>query len=161
MVPTAVILMLFWHRCADFLELGGQSGSKTAALRFCAVIAGVSLMIYALTLGFSDGAYPRIRRVGIVGFALATFIAELLFVLAYRPMHRPDTRVLWRWLLVLCVALPVFDIGSEIGKGSGIAGHAPDYIATWNAFIVASLFYLIVGRLWRRHGFTTERRIHP
>lgn len=161
MVPAAVILIVFWHRCALFLELSGVRGRGSASLKVIGVILGLSLMLYALTLGYSDSIYPAIRRAGMTGFAVGTFVAEIIFIVAYRPLQRRNTENMWRWLIVLCVALPLLDLMSEIVKWSGVNGNSPDHVATWNAFIAASVFYVIVGRIWRAHGFDAAYRVQP
>ena len=114
MLPTALILTLFWQRCSTFLELGGQSGARLVALRMLGIIAGLSLIIYALTLGFEENAYRQLRRAGIIGFALCTFAAEMLLIVSYRAMGIAETEKLWRWLVALCVALPLLSIAAEL-----------------------------------------------
>ena len=96
MLPTALILALFWQRCSTFLELGGQSGARLVALRMLGIIAGLSLIIYALTLGFEENAYRQLRRAGIIGFVLGTFVAEVLLIVSYRAMRIAETEKLWR-----------------------------------------------------------------
>ena len=159
LLPAAVILILFWHRCAMFLELHGDRAGRVTGLKILGVILGLSLMLYALTLGFEDGIYPRLRRIGMSGFAIGTFLAELVFIVGYRPRRRDDTMAHWRWLVLLCVALPVFDVISEIVKWAAVDGNSPDHVATWNAFVVASAYYLVAGSIWRRHGFVSDHRL--
>ena len=156
LLPAAVVLVLFWHRCAMFLELHGDSSARVLALKTVGAVLGLSLMLYALTLGFEDGAYPRLRRLGMSGFAIGTFVAQLIFIFAYKPLRRADTATLWRWLIVFCAALPLLDLLSEIVKWAGVDGNSPDHVATWNAFIAASAYYWTVGITWRRHGFASE-----
>ena len=159
LLPAAVALILFWHRCAMFLELNGDASARVPALKLVGVVLALSLVLYALTLGFEDGMYPRLRRIGMSGFAIGTFVAELLFIFAYKPLRRSDTSRIWMWLVVLCAALPTLDLVSEAIKWAGVEGNSPDHFATWNAFIVASAFYLLVGLTWRRHGFRSDSRI--
>ena len=159
LLPTAVILMLFWHRCAIFLELNNDTTARVPVLKMVGVLLGLSLMLYALTLGFEEGAYPRLRRIGMSGFAIGTFVAELLFIFGYKPLRRVDTAKIWLWLIVLCAALPILDLLSEVVKWAGVEGNSPDHVATWNAFVAASAYYLLVGITWRRHGFASDIRI--
>ncbi len=159
MLPTAVILVLFWHHCATFLELGGQTGRRLVALRGLGVIAALSLTVYALTLGFEGDMYRQLRRAGIIGFAVSTFSAEVMFVMAYRPMRITETEKLWRWLLLLCLALPLLDIVSELLKWAGTPRRATNNTVAWNAFVAASLYYAVVARIWWHHGFSGQFRI--
>ena len=159
MLPTALILAVFWQRCATFLELGGQSGTRLITLRALGVIAALSLTIYALTLGFEDNAYRQMRRIGIIGFALGTFFAEVSFIFLYRPMRTAETERPWRWLIVLCVALPLLSITAEAAKWAGAPKHGADNTVTWNAFVAASAYYAVAARVWWHHGFTGEFRL--
>lgn len=156
MLPTALVLVLFWWRCAAFLSLGGHSGARLAMLRILGVIVALSLVTYALTLGLEDDGYPQLRRAGIVGFALATFVAQVLLISCYRPMRIVATRSLLRWLIVLCWALPLLGIAAEVAKWAGVSRHAANNIVAWNAFVAASAYYAVVARIWRYHGFTAE-----
>ncbi len=160
MLPTAVILAMFWHHCATFLELGGYRGRRLAALRVLGVIAALSLTIYALTLGFEENVYRQLRRAGIIGFAVSTFAAEVMLIMAYRPMRIVETEKLWRWLVILCIALPAFDIVSELLKWAGTPRRATNNTVAWNAFVVSSLYYVVVARIWSHHGFGGQLRIN-
>jgi hypothetical protein len=156
MLPTAVILALFWHRCATLLQLLGHSGFRLVTLRVLGVIASVSVVTYAATLGFEDTPYRQLRRAGIIGFALSTFAAEVSWIFFYRPMRIAATENLWRWLIVLCIALPLLDIASEIAKWAGVPRRAANNTVAWNAFVVASAYYAVVARIWRQHGFSSQ-----
>ena len=156
MLPTALVLVLFWWRCAAFLTLGGQSGARLDMLRILGVIVALSLVIYAVTLGLEDDGYRQLRRAGINGFALSTLMAEVLLIFCYRPMRIVATQNLLRWLIVLCWALPLLGIAAEVAKWAGVSRHAANNIVAWNAFVVASAYYAVVARIWRHHGFTAE-----
>jgi hypothetical protein len=156
MLPSALIVALFWHRCVTFLRLGGQSGSRLVTLQVLGVIAALSLVIYAVTLGFEDNAYRQLRRAGIIGFALSTFTAEVSLIIFYRPMRIATTEKLWRWLIVLCVALPLLSITAEVAKFVGAPRHGANNTVAWNAFLVASAYYAVVARIWWQHGFSSQ-----
>ncbi len=156
MLPTAVILALFWHRCSTFLELGGQSGLRLITLRVLGVTAALSLIIYAVTLGFEGDVYRQLRRSGINGFALSTFLAQLLLVFSYRPMRIAATDKLWRWLIILCVALPLLSVASEVAKWAGAPRHGANNTVAGNACVVASAYYAVVARIWWQHGFSSQ-----
>ncbi len=167
MLPTALVLMIFWQRCATFLALGGQSGVRLHLLRLLGVIAAISLVTYAVTLGFEDDGYRQLRRGGIVGFALATFGAQVLMISCYRPMRIVATEKLVHWLIVLCWVLPLLSISAEVAKWAGVPRHAANNTVAWNAFVAASAYYFIIARSWWNHGFrgtvtlTKEVRTFP
>jgi hypothetical protein len=154
MLPTAVILVFFWQCSALFLKLGGQFGSRVIALRVLGVIAALSLLSYALTLGSEDDVYRQLRRAGINGFAVSTLFAQVLFIFFYRSMRIAATQKLWRWLVGLCMALPLLGIAAEVAKSAGAPRHAANNIVAWNAFVVASAYYAVVARVWWHHGFS-------
>ena len=154
MLPTAVILVFFWQRSALFLKLGGQFGSRVIALRVLGVIAALSLLSYTLTLGSEDDVYRQSRRAGINGFAVSTLFAQTLFIFFYRSMRIAATQKLWRWLVGLCMALPLLGIAAEVAKSAGAPRHAANNIVAWNAFVVASAYYAVVARVWWHHGFS-------
>jgi len=153
MLPSVVILVFFWQGSAMFLKLGGQIGSRVVTLRVLGVIAALSLLTYALTLGSEDDGYRQLRRAGINGFAVSTVLAQVLFISLYRSMRIAATERLWRWLVGLCVALPLLGIAAEVAKFAGAPRHAANNIAAWNAFVVASAYYAVVARIWWHHGY--------
>jgi len=155
-LPSAVIIALFWFRCATFLQVGGQAGTWAIALRVIAVAAGSSLVLHGVTLGLSDAPYPALRRIAIDGFALSSLALQVLFVFAYRPMRSDATRTLFRWLAVLCLALPALGIAAEVAKWVGAPRHAANNIAAWNASAFLCAYYILVGRVWQRHGFCSQ-----
>ena len=155
-LPSALVLAIFWRYCARFLELSGQIGVRLHSLRVLGVMAGLSLMMYALTLGLNDGYYPGLRRAGIVGFTLSTFLAEVLFWMFYAPLRTNVTKRIWMWLIVLSLALPLLDILSEIAKWAGAPRKPTNNTIAWNAFVITSIYYAVVARLWWHHGFHSQ-----
>jgi len=155
-LPTALVLAVFWHYCARFLELNGQVGARLHTLSMLGVIAGISVTLYALTLGLNDGYYPELRRAGIVGFTLSTFLAEVLFWTFYAPLRFDATKRIWLWLIVLSLALPMLDIISEIAKMAGAPRKSMNNTIAWNAFVTTSAYYVVVARLWWHHGFESQ-----
>lgn len=152
-LPTALVLTFFWHFSASFLASVGQASAKLHTLRVLGVITGIALTTYALTLGVNDGIFPELRRAGIVGFTLCTFLAEVLFWMWYAPLRNDATRRIWLALIVLSLALPMLDVVSEIAKWAGAPRKPTNNTIAWNAFVVTSVYYAVVARLWWLHGF--------
>ena len=153
MLPSVVIVMSFWQRSATFLKFGGQFGSRIATLRVLGVIAALSLLTYALTLRSVDNHSRQFRRAGINGIAVSTFLAQVLFIFFYRSMRIAATEKPWRWLVGLCVALPLLSIAAEVAKWAGAPRHAANNVVAWNAFVVVSAYYAVIARVWWHHGF--------
>ncbi len=111
-------------------------------------------LVYALTLGSEDDGLRQLRRAGINGFAVSTVLAQVLFISFYRSMRIAATERLWRWLVGLCVAMPLLGVAAEVAKFAGAPRHAANNIVAWNAFVVASAYYAVVARVWWHHGFS-------
>lgn len=153
MLPSAVVAVLIWWHCSMFLEIGRQSRFRLIVLRVLGVTAALSLTLYALNLGLRGDDYRLLRRIGIDGFALSSFIAQVMFVVAYRHMRMGPTNKLWRWLIALCMALPILVIATNMAQWAGVDRHSANNTVAWNAFVLQSAFYAVMYRLWQRHDF--------
>lgn len=143
MLSLAVILLLLWYRTAAFLE--------SRILRVFASIMVLGLLLYAITLGMQHEAMQFLRRVGINGFAFGTLFTQVSFIVLYRFRQTDATRALFRWLILLCIALPLVGLVSEISKALGAPRRTTNNIAAWNAFLVSSGYYFVLARLWWHH----------
>ena len=95
MLPSALILACFWRGTAAFLKHSGSRQQRLKLVPLLGVIAALSLSVYAITLGSEDMLQRQLRRAGINGFAVSTFVAQLLFIDLYRPMRIATTEKLW------------------------------------------------------------------
>jgi hypothetical protein len=143
MLSLAVVLALLWFRTAAFLE--------SRALRMLASIMVVGLVVYAITLGMQDQVMEVLRRIGIRAFGFGTLLIQVLFVVLYRPLRTDATRVLFRWLVILCIALPLVGVISEVSKALGAPRRPTNNIAAWNAFLISSAYYFVLARVWWYH----------
>jgi hypothetical protein len=159
LLSSAVVFVLLWLRCATFLQLGGQTSGRVNALRVLGFLAALFLALYSVTLGLREEEYRILRRIGIDGFALSSLFAQILFIVLYRPMRIDTTRKLTRWLIAFCIALPLLGIAAEVAKWVGAPRRAANNTVAWNAFVVISAYYAVLGRIWWHHGFASEFRI--
>lgn len=159
LLSSAVVLAFLWHRCATFLQLGGQRPSRLILLRVFGYLAVLFLALYSVTLGLKEDEYRLLRRIGIDGFALSSLLAQILFIGLYRPMRIDATQKLTRWLVAICIALPLLGVAAEVAKWAGVPRRAANNTVAWNAFVVISAYYVVVGRIWWHHGFASEFRI--
>lgn len=158
-LSSAVVLAWLWHRCATFLQLGGQTPRRLILLRVFGFLAVLFLVLYAVTLGLREDEYRLLRRIGINGFALSNLLVQVLFIVLYRPMRIDATQKLFRWLIVLCVALPLLAIAAEVARWAGVPRRAAQNTVAWNALVAVSAYYAVLGRIWWHHGFASEFRI--
>ena len=159
LLSSAVVLVILWLRCATFLQLGGQASARLTLLRVLGVLAALFLVLYSVTLGLREEEYRILRRIGIDGFALSSLLAQILFIVLYRPMRIDATQKLTRWLIALCIALPLLGIAAEVAKWAGVPRRAANNTVAWNAFVVISAYYAVLGRILWHHGFSSELRI--
>ena len=153
MFSLAVVLLLLWYRTAAFVE--------ARVLRVFASIMVAGLVLYAITLGMQDETMQTIRRIGINGFAFGTLFTQVSFVILYRSRQTDATRNLFRWLVILCIALPLVGVVSEIAKALGAPRRPTNNIAAWNAFLVSSGYYLVLARVWWHHNIASGRPASP
>lgn len=156
MIPTAVLIVLVWNHCSRLLETSPHFDKRIISLRLLAIIAAASLTLYAVTLGFSGDFYRSVRRTGINGFAICNYSAQVLFIVYYRRLRIPETQKILRWLIVVCAMLPVMAIVGEVIKALGGPRHPVNNMLAWNAFVLLSIYFAGIARLWHRHRFATE-----
>lgn len=159
LLSSAVVLVILWLRCATFLQLGAHASARLTLLRGLGVLAALFLVLYSVTLGLREEEYRILRRIGIDGFALSSLLAQILFIVLYRPMRIDATQKLTRWLIALCIALPLLGIAAEVAKWAGVPRRAANNTVAWNAFVVISAYYAVLGRILWHHGFSSELRI--
>lgn len=160
-LTLAVVLAVHWHRAAGYLQAAGLSTRAAGALRVIAFISAVALTIYAITLGLPDEQFGTLRRIGTHGFAFSSWVTQILFVILYRPFRIAATRASWRWLAIVCAALFVVGLSSELAKSLGMPRKATNNIAAWNAFLVLSAFYAVLARTWWHHQMSAGRPASP
>ncbi len=118
-----------------------------SVLRLLGIAAALSLLLYTLTLGIAGDEFRAIRRIGINGFALSNFVAQLVFVISYRHLRTEGTRAHWQWLAALCVLLPALAIAAELAKWLGAPRHPVNNVMAWNALLLQSLWFIFLARL--------------
>jgi hypothetical protein len=153
MLSLAVVLALTWYRTAAFL--------KARMLRVFASIMVAGLVMYAITLGMQNEVMQTIRRIGINGFAFGTLFTQVSFVFLYRPRQTDATRNLFRWLVILSIALPLVGVVSEVAKAVGTPRRPTNNIAAWNAFLVSSTYYFVLAGVWWHHNIASGRPASP
>jgi hypothetical protein len=161
MLSSAVAFALLWHRSATFLQTRGQRPSRVLLLRIFSLLAALSLTLYAVTLGLKGDEFRVLRRIGIDGFAFSNLIIEVLFIVFYRSMRIETTHQLFRWLVVLCIAMPLLGIAAELAKWLGAPRRPTNNLVAWNAFVVFSAYYVVIARIWWHHGIAGGRAASP
>ncbi len=161
MLSSAVVLALLWQRSATFLQAGGKRLSRVLLLRVFGLLAAISLTLYAVTLGLKGDEFRLLRRIGIDGFAFSNLITQITFIVLYRPLRIEATRRLFRWLVVLCIALPSLGVAAALAKWLGTPRRPTNNVVAWNAFVAVSAYYAVVARIWWHHGISAGRATSP
>ena len=151
MLPLVAVLYLLWRGLAAGLD----ARAAATVLRLLALAVAASLLLYVLTLGIAGPEWRSVRRVGIDGFALGNFGAQLVYLAASRPP--PGMRARHRGLFLLCLTAPAMVIAAEIAKALGVPRHPVNNVAAWNALLVQSAWFWLLGQFIARSGKPEQR----
>lgn len=161
MFASAIVYLLLWQGVTQSLRANGVKSLAIGMLRVCSAVAVLSLLVYALTIGLQEPAYRVLRRFGINGFALGNFLAQLAFVLLYRPLRTAAGNGCFTWLVGLCIALPLIGIAAALLKLLGLPGRAVDNIAAWNGSLLVAAYYVALASLLWNHKIPAGRATSP
>lgn len=93
MLPTGVLILLFWWVANQWLTVAG--GQRSRAMQLTGSVAALFMMLYVVALGEAGDAYRAMRRIGIILFFSLSFVAQLIFLKRYNdtvagkiPLHQ-------------------------------------------------------------------------
>ncbi len=147
MLPSALLLFLFWVLCWHWLALLGQPRHRAWLL--LALLGSAALMLYTLTLGHSSGYYPVLRHTGIALFLFLTFTLQVVVADGlYRTerWHRAGLGLLWWCSLILVVALLSVLLAAWLGEEYGRWENGFE----WWLLLLLHGPMLALARLWQR-----------
>ncbi|GAA5194470.1 hypothetical protein GCM10025772_27490 [Ferrimonas gelatinilytica] len=156
MLPTTLLLFLFWGLCWQWLALLGQGRHRAWLL--VALLGSAALMLYALTLGHSTGYYPVLRRNGIALFLFMTFTLQVVVADGlYRTerWHGAGLGLLWLSTLTLVVALLSVALAAWLGEGYERLENGFE----WWLLLLLNLPMLVLARLWQLSGLKMGLRL--
>jgi len=159
MFLSAAVLGLLWLRTSTFLRANGVTLFRVNVLRATATLAVVSLVIYAATLGMQEAEYRALRRIGINGFALGNMLTSIIFLVLYRPLRTSATDTAFRWLVGVCIGLPLLGVFAEIAKSLGLPRRPVNNAAAWNASLLIAAYYAAFTRIWLHELINTDRPV--
>lgn len=161
MYASAVVYLMLWQGVAKSLRAKGVKFFASGVLRACSIVAVLSLVLYALTIGLQEQEYRVLRRIGINGFALGNFLTQLAFVLLYRPLRTAAGNSNFAWLAGLCIALLLLGAAAALSKLLGLPGRAVDNIAAWNASLLVAAYYVALAFILSNHNMPAGRAASP
>lgn len=81
MLPTGVLILLFWWVANQWLTIVG--GQRSRAMQLTGSVAALFMMLYVVALGEAGDMYRTMRRIGIILFFSLSFVAQLIFIKRY------------------------------------------------------------------------------
>lgn len=151
MIPTCVLMVLFWQLNRLWLQSLGVSAGR--ALPWLGVVSSLSLLIYTLALGHAGDMFNMMRRTGVVGWFGLTWIAQLQLSGALRQapgFQQMGQRLLQLSLFTLLMGLVSVLIGVLMPERHDDIENAFE----WSLALLLNVHALIIALLWRRSGFS-------
>lgn len=157
-IPTAVLMMLFWRlSCCWLAELGERSRTRLAVMETIGYIAGVFLILYATFLGSEGDGYRLMRRYGVTVFFAFTYLAQLLATgVLYARLRAGYTDVapwLVRTMVALCAVMLLGGLASIPAAEWALDRSAANNIIEWNLSGVLMGWFLLAWLAWRQTDF--------
>ena len=106
MLPTAVLLVIFWFQSKRWLSLLDLSLPR--AFSYLALTGSVSLSAYTLALGHAGDEFRLIRRAGVMLFIFCEFLCQLLTaraLLAHADLYKDGINLIRFSALILLLAI--------------------------------------------------------
>lgn len=160
MLPTAVLLVLFWPACRRwFLSLGGADSFGLRAMVWLGVISAAFLVLYSVFLGSDGDIYRLLRRFGVTVHFSFSYLAQVLLLNrlwdarrepAFHLPHYISSGMLAVSVLMLLLGLVSIPVGEVIAD--------PDdriiNVIEWNFALLLFGWYVLIAQAWR-YGSTT------
>ena len=161
MLPQAVILVLYWWLCAEWLRgFAPQRVVTRRAILGLGIVAALFLILYATYLGVQGDFYQWMRRYGITVHFGCTAIAQFLLtsVVARDPRLPQWVR---HGTLGLCGAMLVLGVSSiplqHLLPDKGAAVNALE----WSYSLLMLAFFPLIGEAWRLSKFRLRLQLDP
>ena len=158
MLPSAVVLLLYWRLCRDWLlEAGDADGPALRSLLWLGIAGALFMVLYTVFLGHKGEVYNLLRRFGVTLNLGFTYLAQLLVVWRLRRLRDKGGRAPCpAWILQaktwLVAVLLLLGLGS-IPVSNFIADKDPvENAIEWAFCLLMSGFYLLTAVAWRRPG---------
>lgn len=161
MLPQAVILVLYWWLCAEWLRgFAPQRVVTRRAILVLGIVAAVFLVLYATYLGVQGHFYQWMRRYGITVHFGCTVLAQ--FLLTWVVVH--DLR-LPQWIrhgkLGLCAAMLILGLSSIPLQHLLPDKDAAVNALEWSYSILMLAFFPLTGEAWRLSKFRLRLQLDP
>lgn len=150
MIPTAVLLLLFWWLNRHWLTTIGSSSSR--AIIFIGIIGSLALIIYSLALGHSGDSFRLFRRFGVILFIFCTFICQVIVGRAIsetRALARQGKRLLVFSAMTLSIAVVSLILDVSLGDDY----DRLENMFEWWLIMLLIIHLFCIAQLWQRTSF--------
>lgn len=157
-LPTAVLLALFWRAAADWLAVLGD-GSRRARdwVRWLGFTGAAFLVLYTVALGHKGDFYNLMRRFGVTLYFGASYLAVIVLVSRLERLARAGSTAVPRRLLRALVALATVLLALGLGSipvSNFVADKDPiENAIEWVFTLLLFACYGLVGLAFRATGF--------
>ncbi len=159
MLPYCGLLMLYWVLTYHWLmHLGSERKTLAKVLATAGVLSVLFLILHLVNLGEPGDTSQRMRRIGVNGNLLLTFLAQVLLTRALYPLKFQGQKIRGvRAKTLLCVVMLMFGLASipvgELEHNKRVWQN----IIEWNFFALVFIYFWFSFRGWDTTGFTFKR----
>jgi len=158
MIPSAVLLAVYWQLCCRWLLLlGDDDGLAVRSMRLLGMLAAAFLVLYTVFLGSKGDFYYLMRRFGVTLYFAFSGLAQILLLSRLRSLRLRGTDLisdsLLRLKLLLLIALLVVGVTSIPISNFIVEKHRPRNIVEWNFALLMISYYVVTWRLWAQTHF--------
>ncbi len=163
-VPTAVLLMLYWKLCYEWLKsLGGARAGVNRTMLAFGVIAALALIVYATVLGAVGEGYKLQRRGGVMVFYVFTILAQVLLTWQVARTARGTATPLSRRSSSILIAINAVVIGGALfglvlsGTWEGYGDY--DDSVQWSLTTIMLAHVAATYFAWKDSGFHASFKV--
>jgi len=163
MIPAAMLMMLFWYLCYQWLLATGYRRSiGVQCIPIVGTTAALFLILYTTMLGASGDLYQLERRIGVIIYFTFTYLAQLLFTYhlgkVHRQLHLLSSRT-YHFLIglnttVLSIGLLSLILGITMTNYDAI-----EDAIEWNLALLIHIYFLGIYVTWRNSEFAISFKV--
>jgi len=160
-IPTAILLAVFWPLCRRwFLVLGHPDSIGLRAMVWLGIISAIFLFVYSAALGSSGDLYRFMRRTGVtIHFSFSYLAQVLLLNRVWYECRQEKQQPVPGYIAIsmLTISLLMFALGLyslPVGELIPDPGDVTINIIEWNFALLLFGWYLVAALAWSRTDFS-------
>lgn len=163
MIPAAVLMMLFWYLCYQWLLCTGHRRSiGPRSILIVGTVAALFLILYTTMLGASGDLYQLERRLGVIIYFTFTYLAQLLFTYQIGKLnsqHQLFSARLYYFLIGLNTTVLSIGLLSLMLELSMADYDSIEDAFEWILALLIHIYFLGIYAVWRNTEFTVSFRV--